>query len=1119
MFAAGSPGVREALSSPRASLSSPSSKESTPSGQPLYHSQHTLHRQQLLPHHPQEHSVPLPAEELSMAMWLNGTARQGLDHVGAPGPMCIAELAAAGAQGQRLAMATAAAATGAMVGAGDAGTRQVASLLGSHPLSAPAPAPTSPIPSGRSARCSGLSSGALLAETGGLAMDWTGLSAGGASPLRALGQGGSGGDQDGAEQDGLALPPRGGAQDVREPGAVAALLSMSPVASRPGHGSGEAAHVLCPHLSALQPHQGPVPQPHVGVSPSALAGRGEAQPAWGPGPEMLDYAAALGYAQAGAGRLNEVVDYNEDEDGDYAREEVADESEEEDAREEGAEVEDFARVCEDFDAVPSPGRSASACHLRRRRRRGMEEERPEPALELRQALPVGGVGVVAPSGAVVRLQKRRGGRAKSLGLGGGRGASHGPAARRGVSRIGGNAPSTTLTPAQQRSTSVQLASLMTAPREKLQGPGSPAASLEDVAFSNTFGPGLQLELHHYLTYGRNVSAQYWADTLRKEMARAVWMMQALGAAPHSLASSEDLAAMLRSNRAVVTALYRTGKDESLPGSAPCSEASVLRRRAAINILLEAVGLKPEKMPARRRNSGDGARSSSDGRAKGKVGSRLIGQGHEDRDEGKENYMVRHGGRTARRQSYRGAFLDVDDPHVLAASGLHVHSTGPLKGGSDDAEGGEDGLDGEDEDGGLEDCGGQEDERDEGDGQMGVKVDLAGDRAPVKKEAILPTPSYKRRNSQKGGKIHKTPLDRVLERRLEAFLIAQHKLTLASAANYLSHIRTMLREALEALGDDRRGLDGAQAVDILQSPALAGSDYAEHRPSYWAAFVKFLELHYGLRAVGCGVSSCKHHRVIPPAKKTDAGSVEQKKRTPRPKSTPLTAPTPAFPSPSVPTPASAVALTTGAASSPRPAKVLRLSSTGKISLSSIRRPRLSMNEPMSANDEHNDGRRRRKSMTRAHRGDPEAEKAREYDATEGEEDEHEGRAWVVGSGHYQLVGKGAQAAKRGSSLSNGTSGTANERRGAHKAMSSDGYAASAASFAALHAAAGAFATTEAGAEPGFSRGQRPVSAMIRLSLDHPSRSPLHLVTPSPQIGGNRSLAKAERYAEKGMLADL
>ena len=209
MFAAGSPGVREALSSPRASLSSPSSKESTPSGQPLYHSQHTLHRQQLLPHHPQEHSVPLPAEELSMAMWLNGTARQGLDHVGAPGPMCIAELAAAGAQGQRLAMATAAAATGAMVGAGDAGTRQVASLLGSHPLSAPAPAPTSPIPSGRSARCSGLSSGALLAETGGLAMDWTGLSAGGASPLRALGQGGSGGDQDGAEQDGLALPPEG----------------------------------------------------------------------------------------------------------------------------------------------------------------------------------------------------------------------------------------------------------------------------------------------------------------------------------------------------------------------------------------------------------------------------------------------------------------------------------------------------------------------------------------------------------------------------------------------------------------------------------------------------------------------------------------------------------------------------------------------------------------------------------------------------------------------------------------------------------------------------------------------------------------------------------------------
>lgn len=43
------------------------------------------------------------------------------------------------------------------------------------------------------------------------------------------------------------------------------------------------------------------------------------------------------------------------------------------------------------------------------------------------------------------------------------------------------------------------------------------------------------------------------------------------------------------------------------------------------------------------------------------------------------------------------------------------------------------------------------------------------------------PSYKRRNSTKGGKIHKTPLARDTERKLEAFLIREHRLTLASAA--------------------------------------------------------------------------------------------------------------------------------------------------------------------------------------------------------------------------------------------------------------------------------------------------------------------------------------------------
>ena len=58
------------------------------------------------------------------------------------------------------------------------------------------------------------------------------------------------------------------------------------------------------------------------------------------------------------------------------------------------------------------------------------------------------------------------------------------------------------------------------------------------------------------SYGRNVSAQYWADTLRKEMARAVWMAQALGAPHTPLGNAEALAHTLHSGREVVTQVGR-----------------------------------------------------------------------------------------------------------------------------------------------------------------------------------------------------------------------------------------------------------------------------------------------------------------------------------------------------------------------------------------------------------------------------------------------------------------------------------------------------------------------------------------------------------------------------------
>lgn len=155
----------------------------------------------------------------------------------------------------------------------------------------------------------------------------------------------------------------------------------------------------------------------------------------------------------------------------------------------------------------------------------------------------------------------------------------------------------------------------------------PALPLEGATFQAVFGEKLQKELDHYLTYvpassacrwhvyfcfawqpphrsthpphnpttdhphrtrryGRNVSAQYWADTLRKEMARAVWMAQALGAPHDPLESAEDLARVLSTGRAVVTqvrggrllvqpALTKAPSDSNaLPMSSQSSPAAV-----------------------------------------------------------------------------------------------------------------------------------------------------------------------------------------------------------------------------------------------------------------------------------------------------------------------------------------------------------------------------------------------------------------------------------------------------------------------------------------------------------------------------------------------------------------
>ena len=975
-----------------------------------------------------------------------------------------------------------------------------------------------------------------------------GLSA--AAAAAAAGGGGGGGERGG--HDSLGLARRG--MEQGEPGAVAALLSMSPSGSRShsragrvggggGGGGGGNLQRLHHHHHQYQHQQQQQqqlhPQPLIASALSAGGGKGggggggEGQQVWPPGVEMLDYAVALGYAPGGEGGGEEgIIDYDEDEDEDYVHEEVEDDSEDEDEEEEEEaeedDDEDFARICEEFDTMPSPAAaSSSSSSSRRRRRQGGEEEEGGHAhmqLPLDPLLPLRSVGVVAPSGAVMMFEDPRA--SSSSRSGGGNGRSKAGGAQEGetavkitTSRSGrrtGRAPTTspadaTPTPSRRRTTSVQLAGLMSVPRDNpLQHLAlSPSAiSLEQVAFTGTFGPALQQELNHYLAYGRNVSAQYWADTLRKEMARAIWMMQALGAPRQPLDTAEELAQLLRTTRAVVTQLYRMRKDETFPGSPPCSEASILRRRAALNILLEAVGLKAEKMPPRRKSTEGGGgggwcyESSSSSDIPAAAGQPYV---YKEEEATKENVVMRSGGgRTARRQSFGGLYLDVDDPNVLVASGIYQPSSE-----------------------GRKKAGGEE-------GGGGSSSSSCGSK--------LPSPPYfsnfKRRNSQKGGKIHKTPLDRVLERRLEAFLIQQHNLTLASAANYLSHIRTMLREALEALEEGRRGLDGPQAVDILHSAALAGSDYSEHRPSYWAAFLRFLELHHGLQEVGCGHSTSRHPKLLISSKKP--APTKAAKATPAGKKTP----------PAAPTPSSAMALTrapaemssSSSSSSAAPPKGSRLLSSGKKTFSSVKRPRLSMNEPLvmlpgealelggrggggggRGGGGGGGGGGGRKQTKAASTGRKKAAPVKmEVQDEEEEEEEEDGMSMVVGSGHYQLMGKGIKAAKKAvatpdAASSSSSSSSSGKARGGRKTVTLGGgtgmmpsistLAAAAAAAAAAPDATGALssgmdaaAAAAAGAAP--MRMAQSGSNTIRLSINDPLRPALHFVTPSPQTAANK-----------------
>lgn len=875
---------------------------------------------------------------------------------------------------------------------------------------------------------------------------------------------------------------------------------------------------------------------------------------------MLDYAVALGYAPGGGGDGDEgIIDYDEDEDEDYVHEEVEDDSEDEDEDEEDDEEEkDFARICEEFDTMPSPGKAVAApssSSLRRRRRQGGEEEGRHAHLHLPldPLLPLGGVGLVAPSGAIMVFEdsissnsggnngggRRGGGRARSKAGGaqdGGGGGGGGTAVKITTSRSGrrtGRVPIVTAedatpTPSRRRTTSVQLAGLMSITREnpsKHLSLSPFSTSLEEVAFTGTFGPALQQELNHYLAYGRNVSAQYWADTLRKEMARAIWMMQSLGAPRQSLDTAEELAQMLRTSRAVVTQLYRMGKDETFPGSPPCSEASILRRRAALNILLEAVGLKAEKMPPRRKSTGGEGGGLGRGGANNESSSNemVAGQAYVyDGDEAmKENVVMRSGGgRTARRpqQSFGGLYLDVDDPDVLSAGGMPCPSSeGRKKAGG----GGEDG---------------------------------GGGSASNKKPDSTYSSKFKRRNSQKGGKIHKTPLDRVLERRLEAFLIQQHNLTLASAANYLSHIRTMLREALEALGEGRRGLDGPQAVDILHSSSLAGSDYSEHRPSYWAAFLRFLELHHGLREVGCGHSNSRHPKLLISSKKSAA--TKGGKATPAEKNTPSVAPTPSSAIPLTTLPAE---ISSSSAAPPKGSRLLS-SSSSKKPFSSVKRPRLSMNEPLvmlpdEAMEERGGGGgggggkggggkggegeakeiKRASSCTSARRKKKAVTVKSEVQDEEEEEEEGEVMNMVVGSGRYQLMGKGIKAAKRGagnpdaaSSSSSSGSSYSGKVCGGRKIVTLGGSGgmmpgistARAATSAAAAGSTGAESTVAVAAAAGAApmRMAQPNSNTIRLSINDPLRPSLHFVTPSPQTAANKG-GEGKTTARNRLLINL
>lgn len=144
--------------------------------------------------------------------------------------------------------------------------------------------------------------------------------------------------------------------------------------------------------------------------------------------------------------------------------------------------------------------------------------------------------------------------------------------------------------------------------------------------------------------------------------------------------------------------------------------------------------------------------------------------------------------------------------------------------------------------------------------------------------------------------------------------------------------------------------------------------------------------------------------------------------------------------------------------------------------------------------------------------------REVHEEEEEEEGEEAMNMVVGSGRYQLVGKGIKAAKRvadnpdgafsSSSSSTSFSGKAcGERKivtlGRSSGMMPSISTAKATTSAAAAGATGAESTAAvAAADAAPMRVAQPSSNTIRLSINDPLRPSVHFVTPSPQTAPNK-----------------